>query len=156
MKCGRLRKKCHDIEQHGSSTVELSLLMGIILAVLTGILYLNFFWHDQAFLQSAAYEAACCAGINSKADVNAVVEKQIRGRLLGTKSISISGSSGKKEVQISCEGEFKMPGMSLNLFEKTGVTVRAEVHFNTESPSRRIQKIRGLMKIADTVKGETK
>ena len=42
----------------GSFTIEAALLMPLILMVLMGLLYLDFFVHNRAWLTSAAYEAA--------------------------------------------------------------------------------------------------
>ena len=41
----------------GSFTIEAALLMPLILMVLMGLLYLDFFVHNRAWLTSAAYEA---------------------------------------------------------------------------------------------------
>ena len=42
----------------GSFTIEAALLMPLILMVLMGLLYLDFFVHNRTWLTSAAYEAA--------------------------------------------------------------------------------------------------
>lgn len=42
----------------GSFTVEAALLMPVIFLVLMGLLYLNFYVHNRAWLTAAAYEAA--------------------------------------------------------------------------------------------------
>ncbi|MDY4693400.1 MAG: TadE family protein [Blautia sp.] len=47
----------------GSMTVEAACLMPLILLVLMGVLYLNFFVHNRSWLTSAAYEAAVSAGM---------------------------------------------------------------------------------------------
>ena len=42
----------------GSFTIEAALLMPLVLMILIGVLYLDFFVHDRAYLTAAAYEAA--------------------------------------------------------------------------------------------------
>lgn len=141
-------------EMKGSYTVELSLLMGIILPVLVGIIYLGFWWHDQAFMQAAAHEAVCQASLHPEEEkAQSALETLVKGRLLGTTNVELSGSTGKKEAIAAGRGSFAMPGLLTNLFEKTNVSMAVQVHLNIEAPSRRIQKIRGIMKIADAVRG---
>lgn len=144
-------------EQKGSYTVEASLLMGIILAVLVGIIYMGFFLHDKAFMQAAAHEAASWACLHTdeaEKDSSSVLNTLVEGRLLGTEGVSVSASGNKKTVNVTCKGSFQMPGLLQNLFVKKGVVISSEVSLMAEAPSRRIQKIRGLMKIADTVRGK--
>ena len=40
----------------GSFTIEAALLMPLVLMILIGVLYLDFFVHDRAYLTAAAYE----------------------------------------------------------------------------------------------------
>ena len=44
--------------KRGSFTIEAALLMPVIFLVLMGVLNLNFFVHNRAWLTAAAYEAA--------------------------------------------------------------------------------------------------
>ena len=53
-------------KKKGSYTLEASVLMGIILSVLVAVIYLGFWYHDKSFLQSAAYEAVCVAGLKQE------------------------------------------------------------------------------------------
>ena len=131
--------------------------MGVILSGLAGIMYLGFFWHDRAFIQAAAYETVSWASLHTGEEkTEAVMQTLIEGRVLGTDHMEVSGNAGKKEACVRCQGSFAMPGLLQNLFEKTDVLVETEVHLSTESPSRKIQKIRGLMKIADSIGGNMK
>lgn len=139
----------------GSYTVEAALLMGVILPILVCLIYVGFLWHDQAFLQAAAHETVCWASLHPEEEKTAsVMESLTNGRMLGTTKIRISGSAGEKEATVSGTGQFEMPGLLTDLFQKTGVNVTAKVSMNTEKPSRRIQKIRGMMKIADAIRGQ--
>ena len=50
----------------GSFTIEAALLMPLVLMILIGVLYLDFFVHDRAYLTAAAYEAAVSGFLGQK------------------------------------------------------------------------------------------
>ena len=52
------RKERRALLLRGSLTVEATCLMGLVLMVVTCVLYLFFFVHNRAYLTCAAYEAA--------------------------------------------------------------------------------------------------
>lgn len=142
-------------EFRGSYTIEISLLMGIILPVLVGIMYLSFYLHDCAFTQAAAQEAASWASLHpDESGLQQVMEKLIQGRMLGSENVTVSAGKTETDVNVACAGSFQMPGLLANLFEKSKVGVTSQVHLKTEPPSRKIQKIRGMIKIANTVRGK--
>lgn len=141
----------------GSYTVEASLLMGMIIPVLVSIIYIGFFLHDRSFTQAAAYEAAvygCLHTDDKDADVQSAARKLTEGRLLGTAGIESSGTLDKKSVQIHYDGVFRVPGMIMPFFAQKQPEVSSSVTLTTERPSARIQKIRGLTKIVNTVRGK--
>ena len=117
--------------QKGSYTVEAALLMGIILSVLVSVIYMGFWYHDKSFLQSAAYELACAASLHGEDNswqIESAADTLIRGRMLGTRGLQNQCQNGKKTVTVSCT-------------------------MTTEQPSKRIQKIRGLIKVAKKIGG---
>ena len=57
----------------GSFTVEAALLMPVIFLVLMGLLYLNFYVHNRAWLTAAAYEAAVSGSMEGYSK-NAIAE----------------------------------------------------------------------------------
>lgn len=140
-----------------SCTLEASLLMGPILAVLVLVMEMGFLLHDKAFAKCAAYEMAVCASLRADEkgqNLTETAEKLIGGRFLGTGKAACQVSCDKKNVVASCSGVFSLPGMIRLFCGETAVTVQTEVELTTERPSRRIQKIRGILKIADTVRGK--
>lgn len=74
--------------KRGSFTVEMALLMPLILMVLMGILYLDFFVHDRAWLTSAAYEAAVSGSMESYKKEGDIYEKaDMQRRILGSSGL---------------------------------------------------------------------
>ena len=91
----------------GSFTIEAALLMPVIFLVLMGILYLNFFVHNRAWLTAAAYEAAVSGSMEGYSKNGNVYEKaDIQGRMLGSmgllggENFSMQTSAGKS-VQVT-------------------------------------------------------
>ena len=102
----------------GSYTVEASFLMPMILTVIVLIIYLAFFLHDRALLQSAAY-TSCLRGsqMTEGEDVYAQVEKSsrelIRNRLLATGSVETDIEIGSDRISVSYRGMLKIPAGTL-------------------------------------------
>ena len=91
----------------GSFTIEAALLMPLILMVLMGLLYLDFFVHNRAWLTSAAYEAAVSGSMEGyKKDGDIYEKADIQGRMLGStglpggENLSMQTSAGKT-VQVT-------------------------------------------------------
>lgn len=61
--------------KRGSFTIEAALLMPVIFLVLMGVLYLNFFVHNRAWLTAAAYEAAVSGSMEGYSKNGKVYEK---------------------------------------------------------------------------------
>ena len=67
-----------------SFTIEAALLMPLVLMILIGVLYLDFFVHDRAYLTAAAYEAAVSGSMEGYKKKGNIYEKaDIQGRMLG-------------------------------------------------------------------------
>ena len=86
----------------GSFTIEAALLMPLVLMILIGVLYLDFFVHDRAYLTAAAYEAAVSGSMEGDKKKGNIYEKaDIQGRmlggigLLGGKNLSMQTNAGK-------------------------------------------------------------
>lgn len=141
-----------------SYTLEASLLMGPILAVLVFVMEMGFLLHDKAFAKCAAYEMAVCASLQADEkgqDLTGAAGKLIKGRFLGTREAACQVSCDKKNAVSSCRGVFSLPGMVRIFCGESAVSIDTKVTLTAERPSRRIQKIRGMMKIADTVRGKS-
>lgn len=133
----------------GSYTLEASLLMVIIITLLTAVIYLGFFLHDQAYLQNAAYETALI-GILNKNEENmlSVVEKKkeqvLDGRLMGTKAVRGTVEVHDQEIQVQFQGIFSFPGMVDLFFDKQKLEIDKGVCLSLQDPKRTVNKIRGV------------
>lgn len=92
-----------DIIKKGSFTVEAACVMPVILLVLMGTLYLNFYIHNRAWLTAAAYEASVTGSMQRDADESVMYETaQMKGEALantgffGAENITVQTSVGKK------------------------------------------------------------
>ncbi len=154
------RKMAPKGQLRGSYTVEASLLMGILLAVLVAVIYMGFYLHDRAFLQGAAYEAAVTACLHQddvEPDASLTVgakraQALVKKRMLGTRNATAAETLDEKTVRVTCAGNFRVPGMASKFFGKKKLSVNAGVTLTTMRPSRRIQKIRGVAKVIDSVR----
>ncbi len=86
----------------GSFTIEAALLMPLVLMILIGVLYLDFFVHDRAYLTAAAYEAAVSGSMEGYKKKRNIYEKaDIQGRMLGDiglpggENLSMQTNAGK-------------------------------------------------------------
>lgn len=59
----------------GSFTIEAALLMPLVLMILIGVLYLDFFVYDRAYLTAAAYEAAVSGSMEGYKKKGNIYEK---------------------------------------------------------------------------------
>ena len=142
-------KRRHNVK--GSYTIEAALLMGVILPFLVVVIYMGFFLHDRGFLQGAAHEAAVYASlhIDDARDERSAAQSLVAGRTLGVRSADVNMDVGEREVNVNYSGNFQAPGMFGGLL---GHTVHSGVTLSLERPSRRIQKIRGVAKIIQSVR----
>lgn len=113
----------------GSFTIEAALLMPLILLILMGLLYLNFFVHNRAWLTAAAYEAAVSGSMEGYSKNGNVYEKaDMQGRMLGStglpggENLSMHTSAGKN-VQVTYRME--IPAGFLGLTWNIKVTGKA-------------------------------
>lgn len=138
----------------GSYTVEAALLMGILLAFLTAVIYLGFYLHDRAFLQGAAYETAvhACLHIDDGKTKDGYAQSLIAKRMLGTRKTAAEESIGEKTVSAGYTGTFQIPGFSRGIFGQAEIAVQAKVTLSRVRPSRRIQMIRGIAKVIGSVR----
>lgn len=139
----------------GSYTIETSLLMGILLPLLVGIIYMGFFLHDRSFLQCSAHEAASCASLHvddTNIDVTTAAQKLIKGRTLGTHDISADSAVGTRQVRVAYKGTFSFPGLTVPFFGQSASVIQSGITLNLERPSRRIQKIRGASKVINALR----
>lgn len=92
-----------NIIKKGSFTVEAACVMPVILLVLMGTLYLNFYIHNRAWLTAAAYEASVTGSTQRGAGESVMYEMaQKKGEALadtgffGAENITVQTNVGKK------------------------------------------------------------
>ena len=84
----------------GSFTVEASLLMGVVLFVLMGTIYLFFHVHNRAWLTCASYESALTGSMaQALRSGEGVPAARIKGRLLGN-----TGFYGGENLRLDATG----------------------------------------------------
>ena len=128
--------------KRGSFTVEAALLMPVIFLVLMGLLYLNFFVHNRAWLTAAAYEAAVSGSMEGYSKNGNIYEKaDIQGRILGGENLSMQTRTGKN-VQVTYQME--IPAGFLGMKWKIKATGKAV-------PLRPVGWIRKVKSVRDTV-----
>lgn len=145
------------MKQKGSYTVEAALLMGIILSVLVSVIYIGFWYHDKSFLQSAAYEAACVASLRKDEDsykIGEAAQSLTKGRMLGTGKLQIQSKDGTEKASVEYQGSFRIPGMIVTFFSGRKLEIRESCSMSVERPSKKIQKIRGALKIVRRAGGD--
>ncbi|MDO4522694.1 MAG: pilus assembly protein [Eubacteriales bacterium] len=134
--------------------MEAALLMSMIVPLLTAIIYMGFFLHDRGFLQAAAHEAVCLASLHAEddTDINGEIDRLISGRMLGSRGVKGEMEEGKRQVSVSYTGSFRIPGIVQSFFGNTGISVGTSVSLSTERPSRRISRIRGVVKVVEHIR----
>ena len=109
----RFRK---NIYKNGVMTLELSLLMPVILAVIILIIFTGYFYHDKCIIERGAY-SACIKGVEylsqqkgrkHTADVESMMREafynETDNRLTGKWTISATVSNTDDEVSINVTG----------------------------------------------------
>lgn len=135
----------------GSFTIEAALLMPLILMVLIGVLYLDFFVHNRAWLTSAAYEAAVSGSMEGYKKKGNIYEKaDIQGRMLGStalpggENLSMQTSAGKT---VKVTYRLEVPAGFLEQKWKMEVSGKA----TPLRPTGWIRKVKGTVDILEEV-----
>lgn len=132
--------------EKGSYTVEASLLMAILIPLLTGIIYLGFYLHNQCFLRGAAYEIAAIGVLHDRPEEAFTLMEErkdeiLAGYLLQSGDISAKIEAGEEQVFVGLEGTMKIPGMVLGLFGKEELPLEARVSLKRQDASRRVIRL---------------
>ena len=92
----------------GSFTIEAALLMPLVLMILIGVLYLDFFVHDRAYLTAAAYEAAVSGSMEGYKKKGNIYEKaDIQGRMLGDIGLPGGENLSMHKCRKNCESNLQ-------------------------------------------------
>ena len=138
-----------------SFTVELSLLMGLILAMLAAILLTGFYLHDQACLQGTACELTAMAGNlqlypDRNEKLGARKDKRMK-TVIWAKNTGGDCSAGKDYAEASLQGSFYIPGFTAGLLTGGVTGVHAKWAHTLYHPASIIRKAKGAAYLLGTV-----
>lgn len=142
----------------GSFTVEAALLMTIILPVLIALIYIGFYVHDSAVIQSVLCEtAAMGSNLEGDPEREALLEKKkeelLKGRLIVAQQVSAELSVTDSKIVLNSDGTFCFPGMISQLVNGGSSDIQKKCERKLYHPAETIWKIRGIKTLADTVMG---
>ena len=140
-----------DTLKKGSFTVEAACVMPVILLVLMGLLYLNFYVHNRAWLTAAAYEAAISGSMQGNAGDNKAYETaQTKGRALadtgffGAENVTLQTEIGKKvTVTYNLDTFFRFADMKWHMKTSGDSEVLC--------PAKWVRKIKAASELAEEI-----
>lgn len=141
------------VVRRGSFTIETACVMPLILFVLMGSLYLNFYVHNRGWLTSAAYEAALTGSMeavkeNGKVYENALVKGRELGNtgFFGAENLTMQVNTGSKvSVIYNLDTVVPFAGVKWHL--------RAEGTSKVIAPVTRIRKLKAAAEIVNMAGG---
>ncbi len=138
-----------------SFTVELSLLMGLVLAMLIAILIAGFYVHDQACLQGTVCELTAMAGNlqlykDRDSKMGTCLEKR-KQTVIWSKNTAGEYSVGEDSASASCHGSFAVPGMTAGLLLGGSVDTGAGWKHNLYHPADIIRTAKGAKYLVDDI-----
>lgn len=141
------------VVRRGSFTIETACVMPLILFVLMGSLYLNFYVHNRGWLTSAAYEAALTGSMeavkeNGKVYENALVKGRELGNtgFFGAENLTMQVNTGSK-VSVIYNLDTVVP------FAGVKWQLRAEGTSKVIAPVTRIRKLKAAAEIVNMAGG---
>lgn len=141
------------VVRRGSFTIETACVMPLILLVLMGSLYLNFYVHNRGWLTSAAYEAALTGSMeavkeNGKVYENALVKGKELGNtgFFGAENLTMQVNTGSK-VSVIYDLDTVVPFAGLKWH------LRAEGTSKVIDPVTRIRKLKATAEIVNMAGG---
>ena len=106
-------KKHNTIYVTGSLTLEATLLMPFILAVICILLYLSFYFHNQIILEAIACESAIKASqIKDETEMYNLLDQLLENKLLGGVVTKKQVFIGENEIEVILLGKMDIPGMA--------------------------------------------
>lgn len=137
-----------------SFTVEASLLMAVIIPVLTALLILGFYLHDQACMQGKACEITSLAQNyleydDREAMLQAVSDRVSSDPLMWTGARLAQTDADDDHASAVCSGSFAVPGFLLPLFMKSSLPVQKKWQRYFYRGADLIRKVRGAKKLWD-------
>ena len=137
-----------------SFTVEASLLMGIILPVLIGILLAGFYVHDQAYLQGIACEVS---GMGSsmalysdrEAQMQQTMKKRTGRSVLWVRGINRNSSVSKTSSRASVSASFRFPAVAAVFFGRETQALESSAVRKIYHPADLIRTFKGARDLMD-------
>lgn len=146
-------RELRSVVRRGSFTIETACVMPLILLVLMGSLYLNFYVHNRGWLTSAAYEAALTGSMeavkeNGKVYENALVKGRELGNtgFFGAENLAMQVNTGSK-VSVIYDLDTVVPFAGLKWH------LRAEGTSKIIDPVARIRKLKAAAEIVHMAGG---
>lgn len=141
------------VVRRGSFTIETACVMPLILFVLMGSLYLDFYVYNRVWLTSAAYEAALTGSMeavkeNGKVYENALVKGKELGNtgFFGAENLTMQVNTGSKvSVIYDLDTVVSFAGLKWHL--------RAEGTSKVIDPVTRIRKLKAAAEIVNMAGG---
>lgn len=134
------------MRKKGSYTIELTLLMPVIIAVILLILFSNYYMHDRVIIEKANYisclRGALCYEKEKRESVamDAFVQ-QIDGKLLGKWDYNIKFVNAEDKVISEFEGKMKMnEGLLLKVIGERVYTYKTKAVSDSANESIYIRK----------------
>lgn len=138
-----------NIVYRGSFTVEAALLMAVIVPLLTALIYLGMYLHDQAWTRNTALETAVRTTLQA-GNGNSKKRPSVRlDGILGNERLQPRISETKKEVCVEIKGGFAMPGLAARFLTGGKLPLDYRVKKPILQAKKEIQKIRNIEKLAE-------
>ena len=133
----------------GSYTVEAAMVVPVVFFVLAALMVGAFYIHDRAVCQSIVCEiAACGSSFMTEAERKKAMkeaESQIRGeRFLGSQELGGNSAMGSREIQVSWQGRYPVPGMVMKYLSGGSLSYQAKWDSRIVDPADTVRKIRGI------------
>ena len=127
--------------------------MAIILPLLTGMIYLGFYLHNDAVMQNAAYELAVLSSLSCGEEGETLAEERkqaITGQaFLGLENVRAEINAGEKKVSAKLSGTFRVPGLVMRFFCKNQLELSADAELTVAAPGKNITRIHLLKKLIE-------
>ena len=133
----------------GSYTVEAAMVVPVVFFVLAALMIGAFYIHDRAVCQSIVCEIAARGSsfmteAERKKDMKEA-ESQIRGeRFLGSRELKGNSAMGSREVHVSWQGHYPVPGMVMKYLSGGSLSYQAKWDSRIVDPADTVRKIQGI------------
>ncbi|MCR5775602.1 MAG: pilus assembly protein [Lachnospiraceae bacterium] len=147
------------IRLKGSYTVEAALIFPFIMGVIVFIIFISFYLHDRAVMESCAYQAALKGSLERKdigemeKEARKAAEYNISGLLLATEDLSTEVGIEGKRVTVRYSGVLRIPqgALFMRIAGTDHIDVRGEGQALQKDAIEFIRNCRSVSHIAGKV-----